>query len=364
MFEEEMQLTPPELRVIAQDTLKNLLPSKSKSEYEKAYSKFLEWSHANNVTVVTENVMISFFKGKRETFKSSTLWKLYSMLRTMLNIRQNIDIAKFANLQVLLKNYSKSYIAKKSKTLNFDQVEAFLKNAPDINYLVVKVALIIGYTGACRRQELTNMSIKDLEFKESIIFVSIPNSKNGQPRYFAITKEEWVALIKKYIELRPEAVTHDRLFLNYRTGHCTVQPIGINKMGEMPKVIASFLNLENPEQYSGHCFRRSSASELANRGGDILTLKQHGGWKSSSAAEGYIETSKKRKVEVSDILSKPGFSGAGTSQNNKSKESIQITSAANETRSENVVIQNTNSVPCVTINTGSNCTVSVQINNN
>lgn len=50
-------------------------------------------------------------------------------------------------------------------------------------------------------------------------------------------------------------------------------------------------NLPNAENYTGHSFRRTSATILAENGGDLLTLKQHGGWKSSTVAEGYIAES-------------------------------------------------------------------------
>ena len=68
----------------------------------------------------------------------------------------------------------------------------------------------------------------------------------------------------------------------------------------MPKTIAVWLGLENPELYTGHTFRRSSATLLANSGANITTLKRHGGWKSEQVAEGYIEDSigNKRKISM------------------------------------------------------------------
>lgn len=44
---------------------------------------------------------------------------------------------------------------------------------------------------------------------------------------------------------------------------------------------AQFLKLPDPLAYTGHCFRRTSATLLVNGGSDILQLKRHGGWKSS-----------------------------------------------------------------------------------
>ncbi|KAJ8915459.1 hypothetical protein NQ315_003222 [Exocentrus adspersus] len=55
---------------------------------------------------------------------------------------------------------------------------------------------------------------------------------------------------------------------------------------------------KNPEFYTGHCLRRSSATLLANAGANMTTLKRHGGWKSSTVAEGYLEDSIQNKMEL------------------------------------------------------------------
>ena len=165
-----------------------------------------------------------------------------------------------------------------------------------------QVILIKGYNGALRREELTNLSTEDVEYKSDYIMVSIPKTKNDVPRQFLITDRHWIDLVKKYANLRPAKVTHKRFFLTYRGGFCINSPIGINSMGKVAKDIAVFLKLPSPERFTGHCFRRSSATHLASHGGDLLTIKRHGGWKSSAVAEGYIETSLKKKIEVSEML--------------------------------------------------------------
>lgn len=59
------------------------------------------------------------------------------------------------------------------------------------------------------------------------------------------------------------------------------------------------MNLDNPEDYTVHRLRRYSPSMLVEGVGDLFTLKRHGGWCFSSVAEGYIEESISRNVEVS-----------------------------------------------------------------
>jgi integrase len=50
---------------------------------------------------------------------------------------------------------------------------------------------------------------------------------------------------------------------------------------------------------TGHSFRRSSATLLADSGADVTVVKRHGGWRSNSVVEGYIEDSLNNKIEIS-----------------------------------------------------------------
>lgn len=63
--------------------------------------------------------------------------------------------------------------------------------------------------------------------------------------------------------------------MTYSEGKCTIQPVGINTFGTFPKKIAKLLNLDDDHLYTGHCFRRSLATMLADSGADIHTLKRH-----------------------------------------------------------------------------------------
>lgn len=78
--------------------------------------------------------------------------------------------------------------------------------------------------------------------------------------------------------------------------------VGINKVGECPKVIATFLNLPHPESYIGHCFRRTSASLLADSGADMHAIMRHGGCRSSSVAAGYVDQSTNNKKRTADNI--------------------------------------------------------------
>lgn len=157
--------------------------------------------------------------------------------------------------------------------------------------------MIFGVTGACRRQELSEVTAKDVETHGQMLFIKINNTKNKVPRSFAI-HGPFYDIVKKYEALRTDKAKSDRFFQNYQKGRCVAQPIGINKFGAMPKEIAKFLNLPDPDLYTGHSFRRTSATLLADSGADLLTLKRHGGWRSSTVAESYVEDSVRNKSNI------------------------------------------------------------------
>ena len=168
--------------------------------------------------------------------------------------------------------------------------------------------MIVGIAGACRKSELTFLLVENVVDEQTYFRVNIPNTKTKITREFAITVGDmdglnFVEMIRKYITLRPPNVKHNRFFIKYNNGKCSVQPIGINTFGSLPKKIAEFIGLPNPVLFTGHCFRRSSATLLANSGADLLKLKRHGGWKSSAVAEGYVENSIENKKQIAgDIL--------------------------------------------------------------
>lgn len=63
------------------------------------------------------------------------------MLKTMLNLKNNVDISKFHELTTLLKRKNFGYKPKMSKVLTIEQTDKFLKEASDDTFLVTKVSI-------------------------------------------------------------------------------------------------------------------------------------------------------------------------------------------------------------------------------
>lgn len=138
--------------------------------------------------------------------------------------------------------------------------------------------------GACRRHELCNLTVNDIEDKLDMLLVRLPITRTDKPRLFVVT-DDFYHIYKKYAILRPKNVSTARFFLNYRDGKCSQQVIGINSFGSMPKTVAVFLKLQDPKSYTGHTFRRTSATLLADSSAELLTCQRRDRWKSNHFAD-------------------------------------------------------------------------------
>lgn len=116
--------------------------------------------------------------------------------------------------------------------------------------------------------------LKDVQHQGDIIVVKIPGGTNRKvPRRTFIIEGQFARLVKYYESMRPSNMISDRFFIRYQNGRCTAEPIGKNKFGAMPKRIAEYLKLPDASLYTGHSFRRISATVFAHSGADLVTDK-------------------------------------------------------------------------------------------
>lgn len=110
--------------------------------------------------------------------------------------------------------------------------------------------MIIGILGELRIEDLVRIEMKDVEDCQKLFVIRIPKTKTRPEKSFTI-QDDYYKKVKHYISLRPPKISHQRFFLNYQKGKCTVQPIGKNKFSAMPKQIAKFLDLPEADSYTG-----------------------------------------------------------------------------------------------------------------
>lgn len=149
---------------------------------------------------------------------------------------------------------------------------------------------------------MCDLRMSDIKKEGSVLIINIPPCKTEKGRKFAVTDDSeipYVQIFKKYLSLRPDQMPTDRVFLKYSKGKCIKQVVGVNTFGKCPFLVAKYLNLPDAEKFTGHAFRRTSATIMANSGMSVDELKRQVGWKSSTVAAAYVEESIENKLSVS-----------------------------------------------------------------
>ena len=129
----------------------------------------------------------------------------------------------------------------------------------------------------------------------------VPYDKDHPEICFAKQVIQYLKLVHKS---QPELGSNSEspMFLRARKEGFGCQPMGKDMLASIGKEVAKELGLENPNTYTGHCFRRSSATEAANKGATSVDLKRHFGWLGEQTALKYLDETKERPRKMAELL--------------------------------------------------------------
>ncbi|KAI4459400.1 phage integrase-related [Holotrichia oblita] len=194
----------------------------------------------------------------------------------MLRIKKVVNIVSFYKLHAFMKGTNKGYGPKKSLVFREEDIRKCFVQASDHTFLFLKVVVIYAIFGSCRRHEMCDLRMSDIKREGSVFIINIRPSKIEKGRKFAVVDFDifYAKLFDQYISLRPDNISTDRVFLKYNNGKCIKQAVGINTFGKCPDIVVRFLDLSDAVKYTGHAFRRSSATIMANSGMSVDELKR------------------------------------------------------------------------------------------
>jgi hypothetical protein len=89
---------PEEIKKEAINVASSLLPAKSLARYEREYEEFKNWQKNNNVTGVTEGVLLVYLHQLSDKFSPNSLWSKWSMLKSYLEVKENAEVRRFVFL--------------------------------------------------------------------------------------------------------------------------------------------------------------------------------------------------------------------------------------------------------------------------
>ena len=133
---------PSEIVEVAKTAKNELHPEKSRDRYDAAYEKFSAWQKTTKTDLISESVLLAYFKTLSENYQPSTLWSQYSMLKSVIINQRNVNIGNYSLLTAFLKRKSKGFQSTKAKVLEATEMERFLNEAPDNRWLATKVGAL------------------------------------------------------------------------------------------------------------------------------------------------------------------------------------------------------------------------------
>ena len=111
------EFIPENILAAAENAVKESLPDKLRLIYQSRYEEFINWKKANGTKSFDEKVFLTYFLNLSHKFKCFTLWSIFSILKTICMMNNNIDIGNYKKLIAFIKKQHVGHVPKKSKNI-------------------------------------------------------------------------------------------------------------------------------------------------------------------------------------------------------------------------------------------------------
>jgi integrase/recombinase XerC len=145
------------------------------------------------------------------------------------------------------------------------------------------------YDTGMRISELLSLKIKDIDFKNRIVFVK---GKRGKERMVPVG-EKGIKAVEEYLKERPEADAYSPLFCG-RDG----KPLSERTVRRIVKKYSLLCGI--PKKVTPHTLRHSYATHLLEGGADIRAIQELLGHSTIASTQQYLHSSVGRLMEVYD----------------------------------------------------------------
>ena len=252
----------------------------------------------------------------------STILTTYSLLNGVMKHKYSFNMREFPRIGARMKVWLSEDVKKKAAVFTPEELKQFCESEElQGGYWEVRKAIaILAYFGGLRLTEAMGLLLEKISpCPEGFNVVhdrakgrtDKPSSKFTVPKKKEPKQDEdeedvdedkkiedsfdWAAVLGQYIgRVREELGKYQgRVFYTGRkNGGLQSQPMGRNMLCEVPHQIARFLGKPNPEDFTFHSFRRSSATAAADAGATAQQMQDFFGWKHPSMTAEYISTSR------------------------------------------------------------------------
>ncbi len=168
--------------------------------------------------------------------------------------------------------------------------------------------LQIGFFGALRVSELTQIRYEDLHFVPEGMEILIPQSKTDQEKKGQICAIPYgdtllcpATIIKKWCDAAH--ITSGFIFCEvdrYQNIGCT--PLNSKSVGNIIKRVAREAGIPDAMKFSTHSLRRGFATTASRKGASFVAIMRHGRWRHERTVLDYIEEGQRFEANCAQLI--------------------------------------------------------------
>lgn len=221
------------------------LPESSRRVYLRSYQDFMTWKEEQGAAEITEDLLLDYFKFLVLVTGSRSPEQRMSHLKATLQLFHGISISEFSRLKEFVHQKSGAIVRKKAPEFTTKQLMQFVREAPDDKYSTTKVGVALMVAGCNKTDEIHGL--KRLHVFDRGTHMEVLGVGSQQGQYFikpsVADGYNPIPMIRHYMsESDDDFPWLLRTKANIRTGR--------NMIMLMPKVVAKYLGLEDPNSYT------------------------------------------------------------------------------------------------------------------
>jgi site-specific recombinase XerD len=185
----------------------------------------------------------------------------------------------------------------KKTAILLKDLKSMLEHIPDKTIGIRdRALLLVGFTGAFRRSELSGLNIEDISFTDDGLVITIRQSKTDQNQegqqvgipYGSRLHTCPVRSFKKWIEVLNQ--NDGPVFRSIDRHENIKDRLSSKAIGLIVKRYAELADLDS-SKYGAHSLRSGFATQADLSGGKFTDIKRQGRWKNDSTVRGYMQRS-------------------------------------------------------------------------
>ena len=278
--------------------------AKTRKKYNEVWSKYKAWCRNADSKIDEENTLINYMHEvlDKGSVGVGSLWGHYSAINQLLRVEYDKNANAWPRLRKLMKNVTKWHVPKQSQIITHEKLKSLLteKLSPYKNHFerLAVIAIALMYFGLLRQGEVREIKMENVKLNndDQTISVEFKKRTKSRARGFSFSIPSYLYdIFKVYInELRPKS-RGENFLKNWKLnkdgiGGIRVQNMGKDQLTRVLDIVSRLLKIDR-SKISGHIWRRSAATCLANSGMSLLNLKRAGRWQSLTSCERYLEHS-------------------------------------------------------------------------